>query len=86
MQIGAYTKIPMCYHPYDLKGNRKEKKKEKEKLDGLKCSPGSDIESQDLLKCLTRSWSIYAYYFNIFCKAKYSYETYRPNNLMLQAK
>ena len=43
MQIGAYTKIPMWCHPYGLKGNRREKK-----LDDLKCSPGSDNESQDI--------------------------------------
>ena len=27
-----------------------------------------------------------AYYFNIFCKIKYSNDIYRPNNLMLQTK
>ena len=45
-QADAYTKIPMWCHPYDIKGNREQKRREKQ--DDLKCSPRSDIESQDL--------------------------------------
>ena len=78
MQIGAF----MWCHPYGLKGNRREKK------NYTTWSVHLDlILSQKIsLTMFDQVMVNLGLLFNIVCKAKYSNETYRLNNLMLQTK